>query len=50
MDVRQTKEGIRYKNGRMRLIEHDLYANSSVSSMDVMGKKHFIDDPLLEIN
>ncbi len=32
LNMRHQKEGIKFKSGRMRLVEHDKWANSSISS------------------
>ena len=49
MKIRAKKEGIGYKNGLLRLVEHDKNSNSSEQT-DYRAHFSFIDDPTLEIN
>ena len=49
LNIRAKKEGIGYKNGLIRLLEHDRNTDSS-GQTDYRAHFSFIDDPTLEIN
>lgn len=49
--IREKEEGIGYKNGQIRLLEHDMLTSSDLSSaIPAKCRFSFMDDPSLEIN
>ena len=47
--IRAKKDGVGYRNGFLRLLEHDKHSDSSENT-DYRAHFSFIDDPNLEIN
>lgn len=50
MALREGKKAIGYKNGQVRLIEHDANVSSSSDNTDYHPRFSYLEDPNLEIN